>query len=90
MTEAERFAAYRASKMTLTMPRVTDWRALLVKYMAHVMDEEGISYVSTYLGSTDPFTPEERAALEAVEAEANGPLGDIGPDAFEGPQVGFD
>jgi hypothetical protein len=44
----------------------TDYRALLVKYMAHVWDEEGSLFIP-WLG--DGFTAEEIAELEAIKKE---------------------
>lgn len=46
-----------------------DWRALLVKYMAEVLDAEGVSFAPSENGYAG-FTDEEIEALRGVEAEA--------------------
>jgi hypothetical protein len=43
-----------------------DYRALLVKYMEHVRECEGISFVGR-LDSDVTFTPEEIEELESIE-----------------------
>jgi hypothetical protein len=46
-----------------------DHRALLLRYMAHVMDGAGTSYIDA-TGATIRLTPEEVAELRKVETEA--------------------
>lgn len=49
-----------------------DYRALLVKYMANVLNEEGVSFVNVrgYGFHEDLYTPDELAELERIEEEA--------------------
>jgi hypothetical protein len=52
---------------------MTDWRKILVAYMAHVIGEESISFLgSTHLDSTSfkILNDAEREALFALEEEA--------------------
>lgn len=49
-------------------PPAFDWRALLKLYMAHVLHEEGVSYVRGLLMLSD-LTPDQSAAISEVEAE---------------------
>ncbi len=46
-----------------------DWRSLLVRYMAHVWDEEGTTFVNRLLEG-QRFTAADIAALEEIEREA--------------------
>ena len=51
-----------------------DYRALLVKYMAEVLECEGVSFVGASGGfafNDDRYTPTELAMLETIEAEAS-------------------
>lgn len=48
--------------------QMIDYKVLLKKYMRHVGEEEGSSFVGL-IEFSDNFTPEERAELEAVDAE---------------------
>lgn len=45
-----------------------NWRGLLKLYMAHVLHEEGVTYVRGLL-LLDGLTPEQSAAISEVEAE---------------------
>lgn len=47
-----------------------DYRALLVKYMALVIDHEGITGLSPYGSDVVKLTDDEQAALKALEPEA--------------------
>jgi hypothetical protein len=45
-----------------------NWEILLIKYMRHVLDEEGVTFVE-YLSSAISevvFTPEEQAELRKI------------------------
>jgi hypothetical protein len=44
------------------------YRALLVKYMKHVYDSEGMTFVEK--GNEKPFTPEEWTVLQIIDTEA--------------------
>jgi hypothetical protein len=46
-----------------------DYRALLLRYMAHVMDGEGTSFIDA-VGRTVRFTIEEKTELIKLEKEA--------------------
>jgi hypothetical protein len=48
-----------------------DYRALLIKYLQHVMREEGDTFIWT-LYPGDGFSPEEQAALRDAEKAALG------------------
>lgn len=50
--------------------QTTDWRALLVKYMKHVWDEEGSVFVPEPEWKGD-FTDDELAQLKSIECEAS-------------------
>lgn len=47
-----------------------DWRGLLVRYMAHILDHEGISYVDSMSHLEEPLSDAEQDALKALEPEA--------------------
>jgi len=47
-----------------------DYRALLVRYMAAVIDAESVSYVESCQGYKIVLTPEEKAELLKIETEA--------------------
>jgi len=52
----------------------TDYRDLLVKYIRHVVSEEGVDYICSGAGlrhSDVPFTKEEQAELYALHSEAS-------------------
>ena len=52
----------------------TDYRALLVKYMRHVYEAEGSTFVSRLNYYDGPrFTGSEAAALQRIEREALAP-----------------
>lgn len=46
---------------------IGDPHALLTKYMAHVLDCEGATFVENHRHSDIKFTPEEQATLERIE-----------------------
>jgi hypothetical protein len=45
-----------------------DYKALLKKYIRHVFDHEGVTFISSGTMPTE-FTDAERTELEALEAE---------------------
>ena len=49
---------------------LVDYRALMIKYMAHVADMEGTTYVHSLSSGTLKFTREERLTIEALDREA--------------------
>jgi hypothetical protein len=52
---------------------MTDYKELLLKYIAHIIDCEGIDYTNRYIngpGHSVTITEEEQNALEALAAEA--------------------
>jgi hypothetical protein len=55
--------------MAVRSPRRINYEALLRKYMAHVLDVEGATFVDTSRCSDIVFTPDELAILEAIDAE---------------------
>jgi len=50
-----------------------DYRTLLKKYIRHVFDHEGVTFISSGigLGPDSGFTVAEQAELEALEAEVD-------------------
>jgi hypothetical protein len=50
------------------MDKVTDYRALLIKYMAHVWDEEGSAFIPWL--AEHGFTDAEIAELNEIRDEA--------------------
>jgi len=53
------------------VPTVPDYRALLIKYMARVIDIEGVSYIETWQSCTDiEFEGAERSLMRDLEAQA--------------------
>lgn len=49
---------------------VPDYRALLVRYMAAVIDAESVSYVGSYQGYEIKLTEDEKRELLIIEKEA--------------------
>jgi hypothetical protein len=48
-----------------------DYKELLIKYIAHIIDNESIDYMDRYPdGDTAKLTSEERAELEMLANEA--------------------
>jgi hypothetical protein len=63
-------------------PQEVDYRALLAKYIAHVMDCEGCNFIETTRHSDVKFSLAETDALKALARSANqGPA-----DILEGPK----
>ena len=51
-----------------------DYRALLVKYMAEVLESEGVSFIGAsggWISNYDRYTSDELAELQRIEAEAS-------------------
>jgi hypothetical protein len=46
-----------------------DYKHLLKKYMQHIIDEEGVSYIRNYFRNTEIFTEEEWQTLKQIEEE---------------------
>jgi hypothetical protein len=46
-----------------------DYRNLLVRYLGHILDQEGTTSIDT-VGATIHFTPEEKTELRTLEREA--------------------
>lgn len=59
-----------APPMPPIKPPAIDWRALLVRYMARVIDAESVSFVDTCGGWEIILTPEETEELLRIEIEA--------------------
>lgn len=56
------------SKLLAKEEMTVDYKILLKKYMRHVCDEEGSSFVGL-VEYSDQFTAEERVELETMDAE---------------------
>lgn len=60
-----------APPMPAIQAPAVDYRALLVRYMAGVIDAEGVSYVDSCRGYEIEFTPAELKTLREIQDEAS-------------------